>query len=89
MNFKKKMRKKQLKNKVSKKQRKKLKTIVEVLSERGCKEAKFEVGKRDSEFTISELEAFCELYGFRLIGINEKGICVPSCTKNGILLMLF
>ena len=89
MSLKKKLRKKQLKAKISKEKRKKLKAIVKELADRGCTTAKFEVDAKDSEFTTSELQAFCDLYGFGLYGIHKDQICIPCKADNGVLFMSF
>jgi len=89
MSLKKKLRKKQLKAKISKEKRKELKKIVKVLADKGCRTAKFEVNAKNSEFTISELQAFCDLHGFGLYGIHKEQICIPSKADNGVLFMSF
>ena len=85
MVFKKKMQEEYL----GEEQKERLETIVDELSEIGCREARFEVGDKDSEFTVSELQAFCQLYDFGLVGIEDRGVCLPKNLKKGILYMTF
>lgn len=81
--------KKQLKATNITEQRDKFNKIICNLSEKGCTEARIEVGNKDSEFTASELQDFCELYGFGLVGIKDGGVCLPSNVEKGILYMSF
>ena len=89
MDIKEKMQEQQLKATIGAEQEDKLSKMICVLSQKGCREARFEVGSKDSEFTSLELQAFCESHDFGLVGIKEGGVCLPSNVENGLLYMTF
>ena len=89
MDIKEKVQEQQLKVTIGTEQEEKLGKMICVLSQRGCREARFEVGNKDSEFTSSELQAFCESHNFGLVGIKEGGVCLPSNVEEGMLYMTF